>query len=142
VLLRLADDQSSEHPVAESALEQLLARGVPVFITAQVLVEFWSVATRPVPVNGLGWSVAASAEAVRALRDQFPLLQETPEVLDRWLDVVDRCQVAGKRAHDARLAAILLVHGVRSLLTFNTSDFSSAWGVEAVHPEQLLAKLH
>jgi predicted nucleic acid-binding protein len=58
--------------------------------------------------------------------------------VDRWSDLVVRCQVAGKHAHDARLAALLLAHGIRRLLTFNTADFPSFWGVDAVHPRQLL----
>lgn len=137
MLLRLADEQSAEHGVALRAVEHLLARGVSVFISAQVLVEFWAVATRPAEVNGLGWPVATTAEAIGSLRDQFPLLDEIPDVLDRWFEVVRHCQVRGKRAHDARLAALLLVHGIRGLLTFNTADFPLGWGVEAVHPEQL-----
>jgi hypothetical protein len=32
------------------------------------------------------------------------------------------------------LAALLLVHGVRRLLTFNVTDFPPGWGVEAMHP--------
>ena|ERR1019366_7741748 len=134
VLLRLADAQSPEHAVAEAAIEHLIASQESVFISTQVLVEFWAVATRPESANGLGWSTATTAEAIRALRDQFPLLHEAPEVLDRWLELVDHFQVAGKHTHDARLAALLLVHGVRRLLTFNTTDFPPAWGVEATHP--------
>jgi predicted nucleic acid-binding protein len=80
---------------------------------------------------------SASAAVVRDLRSQFPLLLETPGVLDRWFELVQRCQVVGKRVHDARLAALSLVHGVGHLLTFNTADFSQAWGVDAVHPTRL-----
>ncbi len=134
VLLRLADAQSPEQGVAEAAIEQLIAREETVFITAQVLVEFWAVATRPEPANGLGWPAAATAGAIRSLRDQFLMLNETPDVLDRRLELVDQFQVSGKHTHDARLAALLLVHGVGQLLTFNTSDFPSAWGVEAMSP--------
>ena len=61
VLLRLADEQSRERSVAEEAIARLLERGIPVFISAQVLVEFWAVATRPEQVNGLGWSTATTA---------------------------------------------------------------------------------
>jgi predicted nucleic acid-binding protein len=139
VLLRLADDRSPEHSVAEMAVEHLLASNISLFISAQVLVEFWAVATRPDSVNGLGWSTATAAEAIRALRDQFPLLAETPDVLDRWFDLVERCQVAGKRAHDARLAALVMAHGIQRLLTFNTADFPQNWGVEAAHPKQFVA---
>ena len=136
VLLRLADERSADHSVAEAAIGHLLASNVSLFICAQVLVEFWAVATRPKLANGLGWPSATAAEAVRALRDQFPLLAETPDVLDRWFELVDRCRVAGKRTHDARLAAVLLVHGIQELLTFNTADFPRSWGVEAAHPKQ------
>jgi predicted nucleic acid-binding protein len=136
VLLRLADNRSSEHSLAEAAVEHLLASDNSLFIGAQVLVEFWAVATRPDSVDGLGWPPAAAAEAIRALRDQFPLLAETPDVLDRWFELVVRCQVAGKRAHDARLAALVVAHGVQRLLTFNTADFPRSWGVEAAHPKQ------
>ena len=108
------------------------------FIGTQVLVEFWAVATRPESANGLGWSTATTAEAVRSLRDQFPLLNETPDVLDRWFELVDHFQVAGKHTHDARLAALLLAHGVRRLLTFNMTDFPPAWGVDATHPSASL----
>jgi predicted nucleic acid-binding protein len=86
-------------------------------------VEFWAVATRPDSANGLGWSTATTAEAIRAIRDQFLLLAETPDVLDRCFERVDRCQVAGRRTHDARLAALAVAHGIQQLLTFNTADF-------------------
>src|ERR1039457_3675606 len=122
VLLRLADAQSLEHVIAVAAIERLLAGQKSVFISTQVLVEFWAVATRPESANGLGWSTATTAEAIRALRDQFPLLNETPDVLDRWLELVGHFQVAGKHTHDARLAALLLVHGVRQLFTVNTTE--------------------
>jgi predicted nucleic acid-binding protein len=52
VLLRLVDAGSPQHAVAEAAIEHLLAGGETVFISAQVLVEFWAVATRPEPADG------------------------------------------------------------------------------------------
>jgi predicted nucleic acid-binding protein len=68
VLLRLADEQSPDHAFAKAAIERLLVGEESVFISVQVLVEFWAVATRPEPANGLGWSTATTAEAIRALR--------------------------------------------------------------------------
>jgi len=117
-------------------VERLLESNNSLYISAQVIVEFWAVATRPESGNGFGWSTATAAEAIRALRDQFPLLNETAGVLDRWFELVERWQVSGKRVHDARLAALLLEHGIQRLLTFNTSDFPLSWGVDAAHPTQ------
>lgn len=102
VLLHLADDRSPEHGLAEEAVEHLLMGDNALYLCTQVLVEFWAVATRPDSVNGLGWSTATAADAIRALRDQFPLLPEAPDVPDRWFELVNRCQVAGaspRRAH-------------------------------------------
>jgi predicted nucleic acid-binding protein len=43
----------------------------------------------------------------------------------------------GVKVHDAKLVAMMNVHGVRRILTFNTDDFLR-YGVEAVHPSSLL----
>jgi len=40
--------------------------------------------------------------------------------------------------HDARLVAMMNVHGVRRILTFNTSDFAR-FEIEALHPSAVLA---
>lgn len=137
VLLRFADSSSPEHGTAANAVDCLLTSNGVIYISPQVLIEFWAVATRPESANGLGWSTATTSDVIRALRSQFPLLHETADVFDRWVELVERCHVAGKRVHDARIAALLLVHGVQQLLTFNTADFPQHWGVDAVHPAQL-----
>ena len=67
------------------------------------------------------------------------MLDETPDVWERWFELLERCQVAGKRTHDARLAALLVERGIRRLLTFNTADFPASWGVDAFHPVEFLA---
>jgi predicted nucleic-acid-binding protein len=48
----LADDP--QYLVVRAAVLQLQQRGESVFVTAQVLVEFQALATRPVEANGLG----------------------------------------------------------------------------------------
>jgi predicted nucleic acid-binding protein len=41
------------------------------------------------------------------------------------------------QVHDARLAASMMVHGVRRILTFNARDFTRFTAIEAVDPAQL-----
>jgi predicted nucleic acid-binding protein len=43
------------------------------------------------------------------------------------------------KVHDARLVATMKTHGVTDLLTFNVEDFARYTGVEARHPETLVA---
>ena len=50
ILLRASDPGSPKYMLTMSSLAKLLARGEPIYITAQNLIEFWGVATRPLSV--------------------------------------------------------------------------------------------
>jgi predicted nucleic acid-binding protein len=89
----------------------------------QNLYEFWSVTTRPVAQNGLGFSSGQAAAALTRLKQLFTLLEDTPAILPEWERLVVAHAVLGKNAHDARIAATMLIHGVTHLLTFNDADF-------------------
>ena len=139
VLLRFSDGQSPEHALATAAVHQVRSSGSTQVIAAQNLVEFWAVATRPVEVNGLGWTPAQARAEVDRLRAFFPVLKEEERVLEVWLDLVTPHQIKGKKVHDARLAAVMLTHGLTHLLTFNPSDFDSIPGLTLVHPSAVPA---
>jgi predicted nucleic acid-binding protein len=55
-----------------------------------------------------------------------------------WKRLVVAHSVLGSKVHDARLVAAMAVHGVRRILTFNTSDFSR-YQVEILDPTALLS---
>jgi predicted nucleic acid-binding protein len=58
VLARIAHKNHAHTPIAHAALRRLWSDGHELRIVPQVLYEYWSVATRPVAENGLGFSVA------------------------------------------------------------------------------------
>ena len=66
-------------------------------------------ATRPVSANGLGWTVALTFLAFEGFRSRFPVLEETAEVVDLWLDLVVSHELKGKRIQDAHLLATHLL---------------------------------
>ena len=138
VLLRSAVNTSARNPAAAGAIAILLARGDELLLAPQVLMEFWSVATRPAAVNGLGWSVDVVRDETERLLDQFSLLPETPVVFGEWLRLVTKHSVIGKQVHDTRLVAILNTHQVARLLTFNTGDFK-IFGAIAISPDDIVA---
>jgi predicted nucleic acid-binding protein len=41
------------------------------------------------------------------------------------------------KVHDTKLVAVMNVHGVRKILTFNTADFTR-YEIETLHPASLL----
>ena len=54
IWLRAVQREAPQHPLAVDALATLLRQSNDVYVTAQNLIEFWSVASRPPEVNGLG----------------------------------------------------------------------------------------
>jgi len=54
-----------------------------------------------------------------------------------WRRLILLYKVSGAQVHDARLAASMLVHGVQSILTFNTGDFARYAGIVAMHPKTI-----
>jgi predicted nucleic acid-binding protein len=134
ILLRLANPAAPEHEICRNAVTRLAEAGTTLATAPQVLVEFWVVATRPTDVNGLGWAPSAARTTIDGFLGQFRLLVETREAFDRWRALVTDTEIRGKRAHDARIAAVMLAGGVTELLTLNTADFDRIPGLVARNP--------
>lgn len=89
ILARLANTADALHAVAARAVLELHQRGEELHITAQNLVEFRNLATRPKAVNGLGLSVAETEAKAAVFEGKFSLLRgnarHLPGVEDpRW----------------------------------------------------------
>lgn len=138
LLLRSAQPESSDCECARSALDILAASGADLFVSLQVIAEFWCVATRPVDVNGLGWSSDAVAAEVEMQLGRLLVLTDTPANFSIWLDLVRIHAIKGKKVHDARLVAVMKAHGVENLLTFNVDDFKAYQEINAVHPASVV----
>jgi predicted nucleic acid-binding protein len=134
ILVRLALHADPLHATARAAVTALQHRGETLHLVPQNLYEFWVVATRPVVVNGLGFTAGQAAAELARLQTLFALLPDTPAMFTQWQQLVTTHNVLGKNAHDARLVAAMLVHGVSHLLTFNVADFSRFPGIAVLDP--------
>lgn len=137
VLLRMSDGNAPAHLLAGEAVARLLARPDKLHITAQNIIEFWAVATRPLKANGLGWTTQQATLEVEQLLNRFQLLQDSPDILTHWRALVTAHDIKGKKTHDARLVAVMQAHGVTHLLTFNTDDFKGYANITLLHPNDV-----
>ena len=137
ILLRVLQPQSPHAPIAERALSVLRFRNEELHITSQNLIEFWAVATRPVAENGLGFSTDQAIGHLRALRRLFALLPEVP-LQNEWERLATTYGAYGKNAHDARLVAAMIVHGLSSILTFNGTDFIRYKNISVLDPRTIV----
>jgi len=63
------------------------------------------------------------------------LLPDSERVYREWRRIVLDYGVSGAQVHDARLAATMIVHGIRHILTFNAADFRRYDDLIALHPD-------
>ncbi len=124
ILARLANAADAYYATALRAVVELHRQGEVLHITAQNLVEFRSVATRPAAQNGLGLSVSEAAAKAALFEVAFPLLAETPDIYPAWKTLVTVFGTIGKQVHDARLVVICHIYGIGQILTFNTAHFT------------------
>jgi predicted nucleic acid-binding protein len=137
ILVRRVNRKDPSYGDARRALNLLRDRGDQLCIFPQVVVEFWSVCTRPLQRNGLGLSPAIADRIATRIEAIFDLLPETPDAYAVWRALVKLHGVSGLKVYDARLVASTKVYGIGTILTFNDADFRRFSEIEAVHPSNL-----
>lgn len=134
ILTGLSAPADPMRPAAIAALAKLLTTGDELCICSQSLIEFRSVATRPIAGNGLGLtSVAATNEVARYL-SVFQFLPESPAIFTVWRTLAETTGTLGKQNHDARMMASAMVGTCQHLLTFNGKDFVRYAALSSVSP--------
>lgn len=137
ILLRIPRTSDPQHLLIHEALDELNRRRAWLYISLQNIAEFWNVCTRPVERNGFGLSLEETDRFVRSIERTMTLILDTHEVYAAWRRLMVEHSVRGTQVHDARLAAITEVHGIRNILTLNQADFKRFTQVTAIHPGEI-----
>jgi len=138
ILLRSSDANSPSFQKTRDCVSKLLSNGDELWITAQNIVEYWAVATRPISANGLGWDTIRTESEVVALLNQFPLLPETADIFSRWREIVLEKRIQGKRTHDARLVAVMLANQISSDVTLNPEEGDGFPEITITNPNEFI----
>ena len=143
VLTRSIQPDSPQHVKAQQAIRALRTRRDELCVFPQTFYEFWTVCTRPRGENGLGLTPTETASELEKARSLFSVLTHHNEaaLLSEWERLVQTYDVKGKGAHDARIVAAMRLHGLTSILTFNTGDFRRYPGLTVLSPEQSISSL-
>src|ERR1700682_715357 len=83
VLLRRIQPDHVHHALAIDSVARLIATGEQVYFTLQNISEFWNVMTRPIAVNGLGFSPAFALGEVGKIETTLMLLPDSPAAYER-----------------------------------------------------------
>jgi predicted nucleic acid-binding protein len=138
VLLRRTQSGHPDYATAVESIARLMTASEQVCVCLQNIAEFWNVATRPAANNGLGLSIALTLVEVEHIERTLTLLPESPATYAEWKRLVLQHRVLGSKVHDTRLVAVMNIHGIARILTFNTNDFLR-YGITVLHPLSVLA---
>ena len=132
VLLRAIDVAHPAQPVAERSLRPVAAAGVELVYCNQTFAEFLQVATRS--KNGFRLLPTVAFAAFDRLASNMTWLPEPQSVYDKLRELYDAGLARpAANVHDAKLAALGLLHGLDGILTFNDRDFRRS-GLPVVTP--------
>lgn len=138
VFLRLVPDSDPDRALVLSALRKLRDQNEQIFYTTQVLAEFWAVCTRPSTARGgYGLSPAKTERKAKMIERFCGLLTENLATHQEWRQLIVTHAVQGVVIHDARVVAVMKVHGITKLLTFNKDDFKRFSEIKALSPSEI-----
>jgi predicted nucleic acid-binding protein len=142
ILLRLVDEDDSQHALVENVIGMLGNRRESIVVTTQNIAEFWNVATRPIANNGLALAPAKVVQLYEnTIEPNCAVLTEAESLPNEFKRLLATYNVAGKQVHDARLVAMMLTWQVDKTLTLNERNFRrfEPEGISVVTPAALLA---
>lgn len=123
VLVFSTNAMSPSHLQALNALQHARNAGMELIISPQILREYLSAATRPLP-RGSGMSVPSALTNFRLFQTQYRIVNDNQAVLHNLDNLLQNFVGSGKQIYDANIVATMQVYGITRLLTNNVADFN------------------
>ncbi len=125
VLVYALNEEAPHHNASRELLEAASDSTTTLYLTSQILCEFYSVITNPRRV-----AIAVSpAEALSIISDILDLpgvrvLPTPARAVAGWMSLVRRNPVVGANIFDLQIVATMLANRIPRIYTFNGDDFS------------------
>jgi uncharacterized protein len=133
VLVYAMDADAPQHEVSRALLEAAQQASLTLYVTPQILCEFYSIVTNPRRVP----KPRTPADACQALSRLLTFLQVLPvprETFHFLLDLLTQYPVTGGDVFDLQIVATMRANAVQKIYTFNIGDFDRFAGLSVVTP--------
>ena len=122
ILVYAAVPTAPLHRRAHSTLEGLNRSGAVLWVSRQVLREYLAVLSRPQTFSQPIDAVTLASD-IGHFESRLRVAEDSAAVTRLLLQLLQQVPIGGKQVHDANIVATMYVHGIRRLLTANTTDF-------------------
>jgi predicted nucleic acid-binding protein len=133
VLVYAMDADAPQHASSRALLQSAREGSTTLYVTSQILCEFYSVVTntKRVPNPRSPKDAAAAISGLLGYLHVLPIPAGTEEL---WLDLLSRNPVKGAKIFDLQIAASMQANGIRQIYTFNADDFEGISGLKVLTP--------
>ncbi len=124
ILAYAINADAPQHTASRTLLETARDPSITLYVTSQILCEFYSLITNPRRVA----IVSSPTEALRIMSAllALPGLQVMPtpaRAVAGWMALLQRHPVTGGDVFDLQIVATMQANGVQRIYTFNSDDF-------------------
>ena len=124
VLIYAVDLDSQRHSASHGLLEAAGKAGTHLYVTSQVLCEFYSIVTNPRRIG----APHSPAEALRIISELLALpcihvLPTPSRAVAGWMALLERHPVTGGDVFDLQIVATMQANNIHRIYTFNDKDF-------------------
>jgi predicted nucleic acid-binding protein len=138
ILVYAVNSVAPQHAASRALLEAALDPAVSLYVTSQILCEFYSLITNP-KRTPRAWS---SGDAVQLISELLtpPGLKVLPapaQAVTRLLELLKRNAVTGSDVFDLQIVATMKANNIQRIYTFNAVDFQKFPELVVVTPDFL-----
>jgi predicted nucleic acid-binding protein len=133
VLVYALDADAPQHAEARALLEAARDGVATLYVTSQILCEFYSIVTNARRVS----KPRSSAEAVDAISELLAFLHVLPvpaHAVEGWVNLLRRRPVTGGDVFDLQIVATMQANDIHRIYTFNTGDFDAFTELSVLTP--------
>ena len=133
VLVYAFDAKAPQHASSRALLDEARRGATTLYVTSQVLCEFYSIVTNARRVV----KPRTSGEAFTAISDMLGFLRVLPfpvAAVDELMALLRRRPIAGGEIFDLQIVATMKLNGIFRIYTFNVDDFKPFQEIEALKP--------
>ena len=122
VLVYAFDADALQHLASRNLLDVGRRGAATIYVTSQILCEFYSIVTNPRRVA----KPRRAADAVAAIAGMLSFVQVLPtpaRAVEAWLDLLRLRPVTGGDIFDLQIIATMKANNVSRIYTYNAADF-------------------
>jgi uncharacterized protein len=126
ILVYALNEDAPQYSASRALLDAAADPAIKLYVTSQILCEFYSIITNPRRVAAAS-SPAEALDIVAAVL-ALPGIQVLPiqsDVVGRWVNLLRRRPVKGAKIFDLQIVASMQANGIQRIYTYNTGDFEA-----------------